>query len=275
MKPKNIETPRRMLPQIPPKIQPIISVQPSTNPPQITHQPSIATVNPAPSLSCKGTDPTTCQCSEHILMRKSETNVVPGELTYCQAVRNMKKTAIVSDSMCRSIRVRDFNNQLDPDFDSVVINKYPAAHANQIHHYSDYTLDNEKPDTIIVMAGTNDVSYDSSNGKQADPENIACRIIDIGRNAKENGVSRVFINGLIKRKGTFHNNIINRVNLYLRNKCCGENFYFIDNSDIQISDLCDGLHLNDEGNTKFMRNLLMCCDSYNPYLLPDVDCFNE
>ena len=79
---------------------------------------------------------------------------MPGELTYSQAVCHMKKTAIVSDSMCRSIRVRDFNEQLDSNIDHVIINKYPAAHANQIHHYSDYALDNEKPDTIIVMAGT-------------------------------------------------------------------------------------------------------------------------
>ena len=66
--------------------------------------------------------------------------------------------------MCKSIRVRDFNNQLDRDIDQVLINKYPAAHSKQILHYSNYTLLNDKPDYLIVMAETNDVSYDSKNG---------------------------------------------------------------------------------------------------------------
>ena len=188
---------------------------------------------------------------------------------YSQAVKQVKKTTIVADSMCKSIRVRDFNNQLDRDIDQVLINKYPAAHSKQILHYSNYTLLNDKPDYLIVMAGTNDVSYDSKNGNEPDPEEIATRIIEIGRNARRHGVTRVFINSLIKREGLFYNRIITRINLLLRLKCNAEKFYFIDNCDISINDLCDGLHLNYDGNKIFMRNLLNCCDSYNPYFLND------
>ena len=78
--------------------------------------------------------------------------MVPGEILYSQAVKHVKKTTIVADSMCKSIRVKDFNKQLDPDIDQVLINKYPAAHTKQILHYSNYTLTNDKPDTLIVMA---------------------------------------------------------------------------------------------------------------------------
>ena len=73
------------------------------------------------------------------------------------------------------------------------------------------------------------------------------------------------------REGHFYNKIISKINLLLRLKCNTEEFYFIDNSNINPScDLIDGLHLNDNGNRIFIRNLLNCCDSYNPYLV-DVD----
>ena len=195
--------------------------------------------------------------------------MVPGEILYSQAVKHVKKTTIVADSMCKSIRVKDFNKQLDPDIDQVLINKYPAAHTKQILHYSNYTLTNDKPDTLIVMAGTNDVSYDSKNGNEPDPEEIANRIMEIGRNARKYGVTRIFINSLIKREGYFYNRIIARINLLLRLKCNSEKNYFIDNCDISVHNLYDGLHLNNDGNKIFMRNLLNCCDSYNPYLLND------
>ena len=120
------------------------------------------------------------------------------------------------------------------------------------------------------MAGTNDVSYNSSNNSQADPEEIVERIVSIGRNARKHGATNIFVNSIINRKGYFYNRIMNKINLLLRLKCRSENFYFIDNSNIDYSyDLIDGLHLNDKGNRTFINNLLNCFDSYNPYLLDE------
>ena len=121
-----------------------------------------------PPQSCLG-DGTTCLCHEHI--KKRQTNIVPGLKTYSEAVKEIKTTTIVSDSMCRSIRVREFNNKLTNE--KVIINKYPAAHAKQILHYSNYTLTHDKPDTLIIMAGSNDVSYDMKDGNTSNPEEIA------------------------------------------------------------------------------------------------------
>ena len=219
-----------------------------------------------PPQSCRG-EGATCMCHEHITKRQN--NIVPGHKTYSQAVNQIKTTTIVSDSMCRSIRVRDFNNMLDRNTEKILINKYPAAHAKQILHYSNYTLMNDKPDNLIIMAGSNDVSYDSKDGNTADPEAIATRIIEIGTNARRHGVSRVFINSIINREGYFYNRIIKKLNLILRLKCNTEQFYFIDNSNISLTDLSDGLHLNSNGNNIFIHNLLNCCESYNPYFLED------
>ena len=85
-------------------------------------------------------------------------------------------------------------------------------------------------------------------------------------------MSRIFINSLVKRNGNFFNRTINEVNVLLRNKCRSEQFYYVDNGEIDpMTDLCDGLHLNDNGNRKFIKKLWNCCDNYNPYLTDDDD----
>ena len=128
----------------------------------------------------------------------------------------------------------------------------------------------DKPSRVIIAAGSNDVAYDMSTGS-ADPEVIGKRILDIAWDARNEEVREVFISGLMKRRGFQYSDIISQINLILRLWCMRENFYFIDNDNIQLDDLCDGLHLNHRGNAKFIKNLLQCCHSYNPYLNADDD----
>ena len=177
--------------------------------------------------------------------------------------------SIVSDSMTRSIRVRYFNSHLDERREVVKINKFPAAHANQIRLYSQYTLQVDRPSRIIIATGSN-VSYDMATGG-ADPHVIASRIWDIAQDARKDGVRYIFISGLIKRRGSQFIDIISEINLILRLWCMRDDFNFIDNDNIQLGDLCDGLHLNHRGNVKFIKNLLWCCHSYNPYLNAETD----
>ena len=167
--------------------------------------------------------------------------------------------------MCRSIRVRTFNSKLDANVDNVLISKYPAAHANQIRHYMKYTLENDHPDNVIIVAGSNDVAYDTAKGV-ADAGVIAERILQIAADAKAAGVQEVFISSIMKRRGKQYMNIINDINIILQLKCLDKGYHFVDNSNISLYDLSDGLHLNPYGNIKFMGNLLRCCESYNPYL---------
>ena len=89
--------------------------------------------------------------------------------------------------MTRSIRVKQFNSHLDNRKEVVKIHKYPAAHANQIRLYTQYTLTIDKPSQLIINAGSNDVSYDM-NGGDPNPENIAERVLDIARDARNAGV---------------------------------------------------------------------------------------
>ena len=112
------------------------------------------------------------------------------------------------------------------------------------------------------------VSYDTWNG-DANPEVIAERVLNIARDARAANVKYIYVSGLMTRKGWVYKEIIDEVNLRLRLGCITEQYDFINNSNIYLSDLCDGLHLNQQGNRKFIKNLLQCCHSYNPYLNAD------
>ena len=137
------------------------------------------------------------------------------------------------------------------------------------------TLENDHPDNVIIVAGSNDVAYDTAKGV-ADAGVIADRILQIAADAKAAGVQEVFISSIMKRRGKQYMNIINDINIILQLKCLDKGYHFVDNSNISLYDLSDGLHLNPYGNIKFMGNLLRCCESYNPYLDGDyLDCHEK
>ena len=151
------------------------------------------------------------QYSKRVVQQHKPQPLVPGANSYSEAVQPEAAqppalTLVVSDSMTRSVRVNAINKTLDQysihntSSDRIIINKYPAAHAEQIRHYSQFSLEHEKPDSIVVVASSNDISYDMRKNN-ADPDIIANRIISIGKDALQYGVKKVFINGIMKRQG--------------------------------------------------------------------------
>ena len=128
--------------------------------------------------------------------------------------------------MTRSIRVRHFNSHLDNDKEVVKISKYPAAHANQIRLYAQYTLQMENPSQLIINAGSNDVSYDMNAG-HADAEIITERVLNIARDARIAGVRSIFISGLMARKGRQYHYVIEEINARLRLRCMIEELHLL------------------------------------------------
>ena len=78
--------------------------------------------------------------------------------------------------------------------------------------------------------------------------------MDLAR--KCGNVSRVFISSLIMRADNL-NHKVEAVNDILRSSCCGSNIGFIENNNINASDLNNSkLHLNRAGSEKFSNNLI-------------------
>ena len=174
--------------------------------------------------------------------------------------------------MTRSIRVRGINSLLRKNVlghhedRTIAIDKFPGAHANKIKHCFKFSAKELKPDTLVVVAGANDISYDFRNGT-ANARNIANRIIDIGKEAANANVKNIYVLGIIQRRDFRVKTLITQTNLELRSLCDQAGFIFIDTSEIYVDDLDrDGLHLNPTGTRKLMHIILKCNTFYNPYL---------
>ena len=177
----------------------------------------------------------------------------PGIKSYAQTASNISSVSVVTDSMCRSIRNQDINSFIDQNVESIKIYKFPGAHAKQIQHYSTWTIENESPESIVIVAGTNDINYD----KNPSVAEISDRIMNIARQAKQMGVPNIFVCGIISRRSNGFDSIIKDINLALRLLSTDEGFVYISNENILKSDLNgDGLHLNPNGTKKLMHNIL-------------------
>ena len=119
----------------------------------------------------------TSQCPENddpLNYRKTKT--VPGDKLYSKAHR--KNITIVADSLCRSIRREEINNDarnFGLENVDVDIHKFPAATTRQIHHYSKINILDNDTDGLIIHSGTNSLRIDSLSD-----EELAQEIIDIG-----------------------------------------------------------------------------------------------
>ena len=109
----------------------------------------------------------------------------PGFKSYAKASINVNNVSVVTDSMCRSIRNNYANSLIDSSVEKIHFNKFPGAHARQIKHYATWSIENGEADSIVILAGTNDINYDN------DPsvEQISKRVLDIARQAKQMGVA--------------------------------------------------------------------------------------
>ena len=185
------------------------------------------------------------------------------------AATHVPITLVVSDSMCAGIRNAPLNEMLNahsisPDSERVHVEKHLGATAEQLRYYSKYNIQLLKPDTVVVVAGANDVSNELSK-PDPDHQQIANRIVEIARDAKQLGVAQVHILGIVNRRDKRYATLISRTNIALRLLSVSEGFHYVNNELIMSKDLQkDGLHVNFQGKKKLMHNILSCCASYNP-----------
>ena len=184
--------------------------------------------------------------------------VVPGHRPYSKA--HIKNLTISTDSMCRSIRVRDFNDKIRnagiKDL-SCSIHKFPGASASEISHYSKKNIEDDEADAFLVVAGTNSLRGKNSMDGPSDKD-IACELINMGQNARAQGVRTILISGIISRRGMHYQKRILNINRMVYELCSELDFIFIDNSNIFIQHLDekDGLHLNYLGTDILKQNIL-------------------
>ena len=200
--------------------------------------------------------------------RQQSLRVVPGHKLYRKV--HITKVGVVSSSLTNKIKVRDFNNKLGVG-EEAIFAKFPGATAWQIRVYSTYMTMVEKPDTLVIVAGGNDLALqmreEDRRGGNVNIEGIANDILDIARGAKVQGIHDIHVSSVLVRRGLKNEGFRRDINVYIKQRCEAEGFKYLCHDNIMLSDLwVDGIHLNSGGTQKLRENLLRCCTSYNPYL---------
>ena len=156
---------------------------------------------------------------------------------------------------------------IDQAEESVLFKRFPGQTAEEISCYAPKPLSDIKPQQVVVIAGTNDLTRAVYERGHINEYDIVENIIKIGRSARDYGAQKIHISSIHVRQGQQYRNAIVRVNNLLSTRCVEENFFFMDQSDITIAHISfDGIHPNFYGTTILKMNILSVFSTFNPYL---------
>ena len=181
------------------------------------------------------------------------------EQSFNNRLNQPKKIRIMTDSIAKGIRVKEFNNHLENSNARFKI--FPGASIGNLNYYINPTLEQEKPEVVVIHVGINDLL--SENLSNASDQVIADQIIEIGKKCTHYGVEKVFISALLACKRV-NPNRINIINDLIKVRCDFHGFVYIDHNNIKDEHLWkDGIHLRENGKVILAQNFL---DSINNFL---------
>ena len=164
--------------------------------------------------------------------------------------KSKRKTVIIGDSQLKYIRGENLSTR-----DTYMeVNSVSGAKVQQVPDLSSQELEDPIVSQIIVHIGTNSVGETSTEHLNEDFENLALWL--------KKKCNRVVFSSIIERYDKPDlNPKINSINQSLHELCCRLELGFIDNSNINSSNLVrDGLHINRSGQSK----LLQTCQIFYP-----------
>ena len=180
--------------------------------------------------------------------------IVPGVNSYSRALNEGKKTIVFSTSMTKGIRLNDFNDSYNEG-----TSQFYKFHGGKVRHIKKYVpihLEEERPDSVIILAGGNDLPTSKKNPTPV--SEIADHIIDMGLMCTRYHVSNIFISSVLPRSAAYMQARRNQLNKILRELCKAHGFTFIENENIVLKEHIwkDGVHLNNQGSDLLARNFL-------------------
>ena len=122
---------------------------------------------------------------------------------------------MIGDSHLNRINKSRFKN--DNIEHAVYFKCFSGSNTKQLNYYANPTLVDEQPNTVIVHIGSNDIT--KFNYSKVDVEDLAQRIIDVGKNCKSYGVNNIAISSILVRKIHEVNEVIKKVNNLLKTLC--------------------------------------------------------
>ena len=189
-------------------------------------------------------------CDNDIISRGE--NVVnktrPGNSSYADINKHGKKICLLGSSIIQRIKMHDFNSQL---YDGKAIKRsFSGCTAKRMKYYVTEVLEEERPDTIILQIGGNDLSNRNKTEKD-----ILQEIINLVNMCRNGGVNDIIVSSITTRPA--FQTKLEEVNRLLQVNAGTHNYIFADNSNIHHNHLWnDKIHLNNEGISLLAKNYL-------------------
>jgi hypothetical protein len=137
-------------------------------------------------------------------------------------------TMILSDSMVGNIRNWELATELRHERASV--QKFPGHTAVNMAGYAKTLIPELKPDKLIILTGTNDLSYSIKEGT-FQPQDIAEKIMNVARIGRNYGLP-VVVSSLFIRKQKEIDKCTRETNEILKTLCEREGFEYMNQSNI-------------------------------------------
>ena len=174
-----------------------------------------------------------------------------------------KKVVIIGDSMLNGLHEKGLSMN-----HKVKVKNYPGGTSEKILDNIDEIVKN-KPDCLIIHAGTNDLTYGINLLNQA--KKIVKQVKKVSQNTKI-----VFSSIAIRKDRKYIDKKVAEVNSHLKNYCNQKNIDYIDNSNIKEDHLgVKKLHLNKKGNSVLAKNFLKYLRSSFSYVSTNSSCSLE
>ena len=163
-----------------------------------------------------------------------------------------KTIEIVGVSLVKDIQSYKMNDATGNTDEKIFVKSFSGATVGCMNSHVCPTIKRD-PGKIILHCGnleTNDLR------SKATPKDIAEEIVDLGNSMKTNA-NKVIISGLVPRGDQWHDKAM-EVNRFLKQLCVSQDFYYIDNTNIQAEYHLNRsrIHLNREGTRILANNFL-------------------
>ena len=200
--------------------------------------------------------------------------LIPGAKLYSDTVKG-STTMVITDSMTGGVKANRMKQNIGEKDETIIFKRFPGGTAEEIAFYAQKPLGDMKPDRVVIVAGTNDLTRSKYSKDDFDEFEVVESVMKIGRMAREQGAKKIHVSGIIVRRGYKFQQMITKVNDLLYMACVAEDFIFMDQDNIKLVHVSsDGTHLNAHGTTILFFNILSVFNSFDRNSMDFKEDFN-
>ena len=159
---------------------------------------------------------------------------------------------ILSDSILKTLRLREFDNHLEEGI--AHLKAFPGSKSQQLNHHSIPILQGHKYDGAIIHVGMNNLIKNPNENKDA--VKIVRNVMDIALQCRNHNIGTVFISNIVYSTKVNYE-LLCKVNDFLHEECVKNGFYFIDNAAMTERDLWKHeVHMVESGKCLVANNFI-------------------